>query len=236
MDKKSEAQNPKCHSWDVGWSQFLSGSSALWTSLYSQPWTVARVSALLSHCCLEMPHWEQQCRGESLGLSYPGIRLLPITLSSIPEVSHPWNSNDFTSPASGCSRSWRHLQRAHPGRVAILVLWEGSEILTSVWDCFEVTPAVQSLLLVICLWELQMMTGRGLDSFVLILCCHSQRSIFCRDTCGPAERTALFWALWRWCPLDPLSPHRTYKCRGRGSYSGIVFASHCTSGFLDGSS
>ena len=44
------------------WSQFLSGSSALWASLYSQPWTVARVSALLSHCCLEMQHWEQGCR------------------------------------------------------------------------------------------------------------------------------------------------------------------------------
>lgn len=210
-------------------------SSALWTSLYSQPWTVACVSALVSHCCLEMPHWEQQCRG---GVSWTELpwnqtpthhpKLYTWVFSSLEfkwlHISSFWMLQELKTPAK--SPSGEGCNSCPPRR-----FWS-----PHCWDCFEITPAVQSLLLVICLWELQMMTGRGLDSFVLILYCRSQRSIFCRETCGPAERTALFWALWRWCPLDPLSLHRTYKCRGRGSFSEIVFASHCTSGFLDGSS
>lgn len=108
VDRKSEAQDPECHSWDVGWSQFVSGSSSRWG------FTV--LTAMDSGSCL--------CSSQPLlsrhGPSCPGSRLLPVTLSPTPEFSRPWNSNDFTSPASGCSRNWNTCKESSQGGLQFL--------------------------------------------------------------------------------------------------------------------
>lgn len=199
VDRKSEAQDPECHSWDVGWSQFVSGSSSRWG------FTV--LTAVDSGSCL--------CSSQPLlsrnGPSCPGSRLLPVTLSPTPEFSRPWNSNDFTSPASGCSRSWNTCKESSQGGLQFL---SSEKVLKSSLLSESALTSCRQCSSVLAPCHLLMRTTNHDRPWVLILWCQSQRSIFHRDPSGPAERTALFWALsftahWRRCLLDPLSPHRT---------------------------